>query len=127
MAILESQIGFLRSQVRALQPPKDGRFSEELAEAVAVSLSLADRVRASARRLVDNSEAVKSLYLRWLEGAEEIIPLLRACKLAVEIEDRRRFMHTILEARAVVTRVEPCPTLHSVPLEEVGRALQHRS
>jgi hypothetical protein len=127
MAILESQIRFLRTQVRELSGSKLESSGNELAEAVALSWSLFERVRASVKRHATDSTIVCEHYRQWLVGAEEIIPLLRTFKAAVSIDDRRRFIHTVLEARAAVAREDILPGSRTIPLDEVGRELQHRS
>jgi hypothetical protein len=128
MSILEGQIELLAHQVTAL-PTMEKESSTEIAAAVAIAIGLFEAVRGMETRSPPsvNTDALRALYSRWLEGATTILSRLRSQKSFVTVEDRERFMRAYLRSKWIANPAAPgAGRVRAVPLDEVERELLNR-
>ena len=119
MSILEGQIDFLAGQVKALPSQDPPSIAQDIAEAVALSLSMFERILSAQSSMT----SLADLYRHWLVGADSILVLLRSLKSNVPRDDRRQFMRAYLKAKAAIASYES-PSQKSRSLDEVMGELQ---
>jgi hypothetical protein len=117
---------FLAGQVKALPSRAERSDGQDVAEAVALSLSMFHQISPTSHQTggaSPSAEPRRAFYQRWLLGAESIVMLLRSLKSSVPVDDRRQFMHAYLQAKAAIAPEAVClPATR--PLDEVMSELQ---
>lgn len=131
-SVLKAQIEVLAKQ---LQP--HGTTPNDVEEAVAVLLFLYEQILSREHRLADRQppaptadrQLVIALYRNWLEGADQILPLLRELKShGQQFSKTPSLVKACVRARGLIAATLPRNEAgQNLPLEEVQRELQGRA